>query len=411
LATRDVDYLLIGGGVAAAACAEELRRSGADGSIVVVGREEDPPYDRPPLSKEYLAGASSREDALFKPAAWWLDNDIELLVRKSVMKVDPDERVAKLPGGDELRFAQALLATGANVRRLRDVEGTDADGVHYLRAFANADAIRADAESAERVVLIGGSWIGCEVAATLASMGKQCSLVMMEDVTVRDHLGPEVGRFVQRLLEAHGVEVHADDEVERLEADGERVARVVTRGGLSIDAQCVVIGAGVQPDVLLARSVGVEIGSTGGFACSQSLETSLPGVWAAGDVAEWDSPLHGRPARVEHWDVALEHGRVAARAMMGKRGATAEIVPYFWSDLADWAKLEYVGLETGTPVIRGSLDDGDFTAFYLADDGRLVGAATVGRREELTHARRLIHTRATPDRALLGDMDGDLSEV
>ena len=411
MATRSVDYLLIGGGVAAAACAEELRREGADGSVVVVGREEDPPYNRPPLSKEYLAGRSSREDAFFKPASWWQDNDVELLVRKSVMKIDPDERVAKLPGGDELRFERALLATGANVRRLRDVEGTDNDGVHYLRAFGNADAIRADADDAEHVVLIGGSWIGCEVAATLASAGKRCSLVMMEECTVRDHLGPEVGVFVQRLLAEHGVEVHASDEVDRLEGADGRVTRVVTRGGVSIDAQCVVIGAGVQPDVLLARSAGVEVGETGGFACSASLETSLPGVWAAGDVAEWDSPLHGRRARVEHWDVALEHGRIAARAMLGKRRATAEVVPYFWSDLADWAKLEYVGLETGTPVIRGSLEDGDFTAFYLADDGRLVGAATVGRREELTHARRLIHMRATPDRALLEDGDGDLSEV
>ena len=411
MATRSVDYLLIGGGVAAAACAEELRRSGAEGSVVVVGREEDPPYNRPPLSKEYLAGRSSRDDALFKPASWWQDNDVELLTRKSVMKVDPHERLAKLPGGDELRFDKALLATGANVQRLRGVEGTDNDGVHYLRAFGNADAIRADAQEAERVVLIGGSWIGCEVAATLAAAGKPCSLVMMEDVTVRDHLGPEVGGFVQRLLEEHGVEVHAGDVVERLEADEGHVARVVTRGGLAIDAQCVVIGAGVQPDVLLARSAGIELGSSGGFACSASLETSVPGVWAAGDAAEWDSPLHGRPARVEHWDVALEHGRAAARAMLGRRGASAEVVPYFWSDLADWAKLEYVGLETGAPVIRGSLDDGDFTAFYLADDGRLVGAATVGRREELTHARRLVHMRATPDRALLEDVDGDLGAV
>jgi 3-phenylpropionate/trans-cinnamate dioxygenase ferredoxin reductase subunit len=411
LATRSVDYLLIGGGVAAASCAETLRAEGAGGSIVVVGREEDAPYERPPLSKEYLAGRSSREDALFKPAGWWEQNDVELLTRKSVMKIDPDERIAKLPGGDELRFDKALLATGANVRRLR-VDGTDNDGIHYLRAFANAEAIRADAASAGRVVLIGGSWIGCEVAATLAAAGTRCSLVMMEDVCCQDHLGRDVGAFVQRLLEEHGVEVHAAEEVDRLEGADGRVARVVTKSGLSIDCGCVVIGAGVQPDVLLARSAGIDLGESGGFACSASLETSLPGVYAAGDAAEFDSPLHGRPARIEHFEVAVEHGRTAARAMLG-RDAVHGTVPYFWSDLSEWATLEYVGLEStaSAPVVRGSLDDGDFTAFYLGDDGRLVGAATVGRGDDLEQARRLITARATPDPAVLADASSDLAAV
>jgi 3-phenylpropionate/trans-cinnamate dioxygenase ferredoxin reductase subunit len=394
--------------VAAASCAETLRAEGADGSIVVVGREEDPPYERPPLSKEYLAGRAGREDALFKPFGWWNDNGIELLTRKSVMKIDPDARVAKLPGGDELHFERALLATGANVRRLR-VDGTDADGIHYLRAFGNADAIRADAADAERVVLVGGSWIGCEVAATLSALGTQCSIVMMESVCCENHLGPEVGAFVQRLLEGHGVEVHGREEVERLESspDG-RVARVVTRSGLSIDCGCVVVGAGVQPDVLLARSAGIELGESGGFACSSSLETSLPGVYAAGDAAEYDSALHGRRARVEHFEVAVEHGRTAALAMLG-RSVAHEVIPYFWSDLADWATLEYVGLETGTPVLRGSIDDGDFTAFYVAGDGRLVGAATVGRSDELEQAKRLISERARPATTALAE--GDLAAL
>jgi 3-phenylpropionate/trans-cinnamate dioxygenase ferredoxin reductase component len=409
MATRSVDYLLIGGGIAAVSAAEALREEGADGSIVVVAREADPPYERPPLSKDYLAGRSGRDDAVLKPASWWEDNDIELLVRTSVMKVDPDERIAKLPGGDELRFDKALLATGANVRRLR-ADGTDSDGIHYLRAFGNADAIRADAEQAERVVLIGGSWIGCEVAATLAAAGKQCSIVMMEDVTTETHLGREVGSFVQRTLEERGVEVHGGEELERFEASDGRVSRVVTTSGLSIDCGCVVIGAGVQPDVLLARSAGLDLGERGGFACSASLETSLPGVFAAGDVAEYDSPLHGRPARVEHFEVAAAHGRTAALGMLG-RPVEHRVVPYFWSDLSDWATLEYVGIEAGEPVIRGSLDDGDFTAFYLAGDGRVVGAATVGRSDDLAHAQRMIAQRVAPDRNALAAGDGDLATL
>ena len=410
MAARPVDFLLIGGGVAAATCAEALRAEGADGSIVVVGREEDPPYERPPLSKGFLAGASSRSDALLKPESWWADNDVELLTRKSVMKIDAGERVAKLPGGDELRFERALLATGANVRRLR-VDGTDNDGIHYLRAFGNADAIRADAAEAERVVLVGGSWIACEVAATLVTAGHAVSLVMLEEVCCENHLGREVGRFVQDALESHGVEVHGGCQVERFEGTSEgRVARVVASGGLSIDCGCVVIGAGVVPDVLLARSAGLELGSAGGFACSSSLETSVPGVFAAGDAAEFDSPLHGRPARIEHFEVAAAHGATAAKAMLGQ-SVIHDVVPYFWSDLSDWATLEYVGIEAGEPVVRGSIDDGDFTAVYLGDGGRVVGAATVGRGDDLEAVQELVRKRATPDRAALADEGTELGSL
>ena len=407
---REVDFLLIGGGAAAAACAETLRAQGADGSIVVVGREQEPAYERPLLSKGYLAGSVARSDALLKPASWWTEQRVELLGRQSVMKIDAGERVAKLPG-EEVRFGRALLATGANVRRLR-VEGADHDGIHYLRAFGNADGIRADAvHSGGRVVLVGGSWIGCEVAATLSSLGVPCSLVMLEEVCCENHVGPEVGRFVQSQLESHGVEIHSRSEVARFEGDAEgRVARVVTGDDRSIDCSAVVIGAGVVPDVLLARSAGTEVGETGGFACSAALETSVPGVFAAGDACEYDSALHGRRARVEHWEVALGQGRTAALGMLG-RPAAFEEVPYFWSDLSDWATLEYVGIERGTPVIRGSVDDGDFTAVYLGDDGRVVGAATVGRGADLEDAKRMILGRVAPDPTALGDAETPLRAV
>ena len=409
MAARSIDFLLIGGGIAALSCAEELRAAGADGSIAVVGREEDPPYERPPLSKSYLAGSSSRDDAFLKPSDWWSSNEIELLTRKSVMKIDPAERVAKLPGGEELSFGSALLATGANVRRLR-VDGTDNDGIHYLRAFGNSDAIRTDAADADRVLLVGGSWIACEVAATLAAGGSDVSLVMLEQVCCENHLGPEVGRFVQGQLESHGGEVHPRSEVERFEGSSGRVASAVLSDGSAIECQCVAIGAGVVPDVLLARSADLELGDSGGFLCSASLETSLPGVFAAGDAAEWDSPLHGRHARIEHFEVAAAHGRTAARAMLGQQVVHDE-VPYFWSDLADWATLEYVGIEAGTPVVRRSIDDGKITAFYVDGDGRVLGAATVGRGDDLEHATRMVTERATPDRAALGDEGSDLGSM
>src|SRR3954470_3820133 len=183
MADRTVDYALIGGGLASGNCARWLREEGADGSILLVGREPDPPYNRPELSKKYMTGQEPREDVFFRPSEWWDDQNIELMTSTSVTGLDVNERVAKLQSGDEVRFGQALLATGSNVRRLR-VDGCELDGVHYLRTFCNADAIRAEAEQAENVVMIGGSYIGTEMAASLTWLGKKCTIVMLEDVTL-----------------------------------------------------------------------------------------------------------------------------------------------------------------------------------------------------------------------------------
>ena len=403
---REVDHLLIGGGLAAASCAAKLREEGADGSILLVGREPDPPYDRPPLSKDYLRGESERGDAFVHAEDWWEENEVDLLTRTSVMTLDTAERVATLSSKEEVRFGKALLATGANVRRLR-VDGCELDGIHYLRAFANSDAIREDAPKAERVVLIGGSYIACEVAASLvAAFGVQCSLVMQEEVVLERHFGREVGAYFQRLLEAHGISAHGGDELERFEGQ-DRVGKVVTKAGLELEADCVVVGAGVVPDVMLARAAGLELGERGGVKCSSSLRTSAPGVFAAGDICEYDSPVHGRSLRIEHWDVAAEQGKTAALGMLG-RETPHETIPYFFSDLADWAAMEYVGPGEGEPVIRGSMDEGEFTAFYV-DDGDVTAALTVGRSDDLEHARRWIAEGGAPEVEVLQDLDRPLS--
>ena len=407
MAAREVDHLLIGGGVAAANCARTLREEGAEGSILLVGRELDPPYNRPPLSKGYLEGKEDRASALFRPDDWWEKQGIELLTRTSVMKLDPAERLATLSSKEEVRYGSALLATGANVRRLR-AEGGELDGIHYLRAFGNADAIRADAEEASRVILLGGSYIGCEVAASLVSaFGCECAIVMQETVTLERQIGSEIGRFFQRVLEDRGVAVHGGDELDRFEGDAGRVGRVITKGGLELACDCVVIGCGVMPDVMLARAAGLELGESGGVKCSSRLETSAPGVYAAGDMCEYDSTIHGGPARIEHWDVALQQGRTVALNMLG-RDAPHETIPYFFADLADWVSMEYVGTSGGEPVIRGSLDDGEFTAFYL-DRDRLMGALAVGRSADLTHVRRWLAEGAAVDRAMLVDAETDLA--
>jgi 3-phenylpropionate/trans-cinnamate dioxygenase ferredoxin reductase component len=410
VARRKVDHLLIGGGLAAGNCARWLREEGGDDrSVLLVGREPDPPYNRPPLSKGFLQGKESREDALFRPDEWWDEQQIELLTRTSVMKLDTAQRVATLSTKDEIEFETALLSTGANVKRLR-VGGCDLDGIHYLRALANSAAIRADGESRKRAVLIGGSYIGCEVAASLtAAHGVDCTIVMMEDVTFEGFFGDQVGRFFQGVLEEHGVTVHGGQELDRFEGDGERVTKVVTKSGLELECDFVVAGIGVMPDVMLARAAGLELGEAGGVRCSAGLETSVPGIYAAGDICEYDSPIHGRPMRIEHWDVAFNQGKTAALNMLG-RGVEHEVVPYFFSDLADWVSMEYVGPGSGDPVVRGSMERHDFTAFYI-DDGRVTAALTVGRSNDLEHARRFIADHTPVDPAALADLETDLGSL
>jgi 3-phenylpropionate/trans-cinnamate dioxygenase ferredoxin reductase component len=409
LPARSVDYLLIGGGLASGNCARWLREEGADGSILLVGREPEPPYNRPELSKKYMMGEEQRDDVLFRPDDWWGEQNIELMTRTSVTGLDVNERVAKLQSGDEVRFGQALLATGSNVRRLR-VDGCELDGIHYLRTFGNADAIRADAEQAENVVLVGGSFIGTEVAASLTWLGKKCAIVMQEESTLELPFGKEVGGFFHRLLVDKGVDIHGRDELERIEGDGKRVRKVVTKRGAELDADIVVIGVGVTPDVTLAKAAGLEIGESGGVKLSPRLEASCPDVYAAGDIADYDSVVHGRRLRIEHWDVAFNQGKTAALNMVG-RNVNHEEIPYFYSDLADWSGLEYVGPGKGRPVFRGAMDDGKFTAFYLGDDGAVKAALTVGRSDDLEAARRFIAAKKAPDERALTDLSTDLESL
>ena len=323
MADRDVDYLIVGGGVAGAACAETLRAGDPAASILLVGREPDAPYERPPASKGYLRGEQGREDALLHAATWWEDQRIELLTRVSAMKLDTDARTVKLSDKQEVGYRAALLATGANVRRLR-VPGAELEGIHYLRALANADAIRAGAETAERVVLIGGSYIACEVAASLTVLGKRCTLVMQEAAPLSSGFGETAGRFFQEEMERHGIAFLGGDAVQAFAAGPEqdeddedaRVGLVRTASGRELPADLVVLGTGAVPDVMLARRAGLELGETGGVRCDSALRTSAANVWAAGDVCEYDSVVHGRRLRVEHWEVAREQGRTAARGML-----------------------------------------------------------------------------------------------
>jgi 3-phenylpropionate/trans-cinnamate dioxygenase ferredoxin reductase component len=410
MADRHVDYALVGGGLASGNCARWLRESGADGQILLIGREPDGPYNRPPCSKGYLQGTESREDVLFRPAEWYEEQKVELLTRTSVTKLASAEKTLTLANKQTISFDQALLATGANVRRL-NVPGCELEGIHYLRTLGNSDTIREDA-AGKRVVMIGGSYIASEVAASLTELGSSCAMVMLESHPLSRTFGDAAGRFFQARLEEHGVEIHADDELDHFTGQEGRVTHVVTKQGLELEADAVIVGVGVMPDVQLARSAGLELGERGGVLVDSQLQTAVPGIFAAGDIAEYESVVHGgRRIRVEHWDVAFNHGKTAALNMLG-RDQPHDVVPYFFSDLSDWASLEYVGpaSDWDQETVRGSFDSGEFSVWYTAS-GRVAGALSVGRSDDLEHARRLI-TSGTDlgDRvAELGDLSRDLS--
>jgi 3-phenylpropionate/trans-cinnamate dioxygenase ferredoxin reductase component len=409
MSDREIDYLLIGG-FAAGHCAGELRKRGADGSVLLVGREPHPPYERPPLSKEYLRGEIGEEDTFVHSRDWYEENSVELLAGTSVMSLDPEDRTVKLQSKEEVRFGKALIATGARVNILHHLEGARLAGIHYLRVLANSDAIREEAASAEHVVLIGGSYIASEVAASLTAKGTRCTMVMLEDVAMSRSFGEEVGRYFHEVLESHGIELVPGDQLEAFLGDG-RVRAIRTKSGREIEGDVVVVGAGVHPDSMLAERAGIAVEN--GIVCDAKLESSAEGIFAAGDVCSYDSVVHGRRLRVEHWDVALQQGQHAARGLMGE-GEPYRVVPYFFSDLADWTSLEYVGpAERWDEIVwRGDRDAGEFSAWYL-DGGRVVAALSVGRSEDLAHARRLLEsgTDVSGDKGALADPDSDLDAI
>jgi 3-phenylpropionate/trans-cinnamate dioxygenase ferredoxin reductase subunit len=379
MADRRVDHLLIGGGIASASCAQALRDGGATGSILLVGRELDPPYHRPPITKGYLGGVEGKDDALIE-----LPGDVEVLTRTSVMALDPEARTATLSTKETVAYGTALLATGAMVRRLQ-IDGLQLDGIHYLRALGNADALRRDVETAEHVVCVGGSYIGCEVAATLTGLGKRCTVVLLEEEPMERAFGLQAGAYVRGVLESHGVDVLPSTEVERFEG-GERVERVVLAGGRVLEADVVVAGVGAVPDVMLARKSGLTIGPHGGVVADASL-MAVPDLYVAGDIAEYESPVHGRSIRIEHEEVAAAHGRTVAINMLGTPTPHTEI-PYFWSDLSDWTTLEYLGPAPAwdDESLSGNLSTGTFSITYSLN-GTPVAFLSVNGHGDLVAAR------------------------
>lgn len=362
--------VIVGGGAAAFAAADTLRKEGFEGSLTLISADDSPPYDRPNLSKDYLAGTASPDWIPLRPPEYYTDNRIELLLRTRVTSFDPRQRRVQVEGGKTYAYDRLLLATGADPVKL-PIEGASDSQLMYLRSFADSSALAAAAGSAKRAVIVGGSFIGLEVASSLRARNVDVHVVTLEKQPLARVMGVEVGQFVRRLHESHGVQFHLEDTLVRL--DGHKA---VLKSGAVLDADLVVLGVGVRPSLALAEQAGLQVDR--GVLVDEYLETSAPGVFAAGDIARWPDARSGQRVRVEHWVVAQRQGQVAARNILGRREQFAA-VPFFWTGQYD-VSIRYVGHAEGWDEvdIAGSLDDRDCAVTYK-QGGRTLAVATISR--------------------------------
>ena len=384
--------MIVGAGLGGAKAAEALREEGFEGRIVLVGEEPELPYERPPLSKDYLRGESPREKPRVHPDGFYADNDIELLTRTTGERIDVGAREVELGGGERLRYDRLLLATGARPRRLR-LPGAELDGVHYLRDFADADRLAARLRPGARAVVIGAGWIGAEVAASAQQLGVEVTLLEQAALPLERVLGPELGRIYADIHTDHGVRFIGGARVEALEGAG-AVEQVRLADGTTLPADFVVVGVGVEPRTELAEAAGIAIDN--GIAVSETLETSAPGVFAVGDVANAHHPFYGRRLRVEHWANALNQPAAAAKAMLGKP-ASYDRLPYFFSDQYD-VGMEYTGYATewDQVVFRGDPAEREFVAFWI-HGGRVVAGMNVNVWDVTDEIKELIRSQADVD--------------
>src|SRR3954453_2065741 len=401
-------HVIVGAALAGAKAAEALRQEGFDGRIVLVGSETELPYERPPLSKEYLRGEAPREKARVHEEGFYESHDIELRTGTRGTAVDTGAREVELDGGERLRYDSLLLATGAEPRRL-SVPGADLDGVHYLRDLHDSDALAALlAKGSGRVAVIGAGWIGSEVAASARTKGLDVALIEVADVPLERVLGREVGEIYAEVHRAHGTELHLGKGVDALEGAG-RVERVKLADGTAIECDFAVVGVGVVPRTELAERAGLEVGN--GIQVSKRLETSVAGVFAAGDVANAFHPFSGPKVRVEHWANALNQPATAAQAMLGKEGVSYERLPYFFSDQYD-VGMEYTGYASDWDevVIRGDASAPEFVAFWLKD-GAVQAGMNVNVWDVGDSIKELIGSRQKVDAERLRDTGVPLEEL
>jgi 3-phenylpropionate/trans-cinnamate dioxygenase ferredoxin reductase component len=380
-------FLILGAALAGAKAAEELRTRGFDGRVVLIGSEPERPYERPPLTKDYLRGESERESAYVHEQGFYAENEIELLPDTTATSIELSASRVTLAGGQELDYDRLLLTTGAEPRRIR-IPGADLDGVYYLRTLADCDALRERLERGGRVVVVGAGWIGSEFAASARQRGLEVTVIDPQPLPNERIFGSEIGAFYRDVHLQHGVNLLLGQGAESFEGDG-AVERVRTGGGV-IDCDFVVVGIGVAPRVELARQAGLE--TEDGILVDEKLQTSSPSVFAAGDVASAWHPFYEQRIRVEHWANALNQGPTAARAMLGEP-VSYDRIPYFFSDQYD-VGMEYSGYAPSWDrvVFRGERSVGEFIAFWMSDQ-RIVAGMNVNVWDVNEQVQALIRSR------------------
>jgi 3-phenylpropionate/trans-cinnamate dioxygenase ferredoxin reductase subunit len=391
-------FVIVGGGVAAAAAVQGLRERGFDDRIVLVGEEPEVPYERPPLSKEYLRGEQGRDALPVHPEEWYREQDVELRLGVRATALDPSGPAVTLEGGERLDADGILLATGGRPRRMR---GEPSDRVLYLRSVEDADRLR-EVIGSGRLVVVGAGFIGAEVAASARSRGAEVTVLEKNHVPLNRAIGEDMGRIYAAIHRDHGVDLRTEDGVAAIEETRDGLV-VRTERGDSIETDAVLVGIGIEPNVELAQAAGLEVDN--GVEVDQRCETSAPRVFACGDMANHAHPTFGRAIRVEHFDNALKMGTHVAGSMLGEKGPFTD-PHWFWSDQYD-VNLQYAGFayEWDEIVIRGSMEELDGVAFYLME-GVLLGALGLNRGRDVRRAMKLIGSR--PDRAGLRDEDTDL---
>ncbi len=403
-------FVIVGGGLAGAKAAETLRDEGFDGQVVLISDETERPYERPPLSKGYLLGTDEREVAFVHPESWYAEHDVDLRLGTRVTAVDPGAHEVELEGGERLGYSKLLLATGSEPRRL-DVPGAELEDVRYLRNLPDSDHLRDVLTEGHRVAVIGGGWIGLEVAAAARTHGAEVTLIEIAELPLVGVLGEDVARVFADLHREHGVDLRLGTGVREIIGDNGRVVAVVTSDGDEIMADTVVVGIGITPRTELAADAGLAIED--GVAVDAGFRTSDPDIYAAGDVAAIENRFVGGRVRVEHWANALDGGPAAARSMMGK-DVVWDKPPFFFTDQYDLG-MEYIGhAPRGSyddVVLRGDVAGRTFQAFWLRE-GRPVAGMHVNMWDDgIGPIEELVRSRRTVDPARLADPEIPLAEV
>jgi 3-phenylpropionate/trans-cinnamate dioxygenase ferredoxin reductase subunit len=402
-------FVIIGGGLAGAKAVEALRDNDFDGSIILFAEEEQLPYERPPLSKEYLAGKKSLSEFTVQDSDWYRDHNVDLRLGSRVSSLDPAAHTVGLPDGTTALYDKLLLATGSASRR-PPIPGSDADGVHYLRTYDDAAGLNSILTEGSSLAVVGAGWIGLEVAAGARQRGVDVAVVETAKQPLLAALGETVGEVFANLHRDHGVDLRLEAQVEEITTTRGRATGLKMRDGSTVAADAVLVAVGAKPNVELAEQGGLSMGD-GGVLVDAALRTSDPDIYAVGDIAAAEHPLFGCRIRTEHWANALKQPAVAVAGMLGKPGEYAEL-PYFFTDQYDLG-MEYVGHAPSFQrvVFRGDVSGREFVAFWLDGDNRVLAGMNVNIWDVLDDVKSLIRSKTPVDVDKLTDPQSSLADA